>query len=320
MNSSNAFNANTMYALCIAAMFSSAVVSLPAIAVADESARRSDFAPSLSPDDRRIVYYSYRTTSGNLPDLFIFNRDTQTELQLSKTPDVWEIEPQWSGDGQLIYYSGGPSMSELSLEALTPNGSGRRTIHLNGVEGPVNISPDGRFAAARTPFDEDGQSELIIVTLETGEARVVVTGLVGKSTGPNWSPDGQALVFKHLRTGQTESPEIYRIPVHGGQAQQLTFNNIEEFKLTWSSDGQTIYFMGNVGQGPSHIYRVSANAGASVRMTHDDNAPAYFPALSHDNTTIFFSGTAQSGETRIMMLPAKAAEEKATLLDETSMK
>ena len=53
-------------------------------------------------------------------------------------------------------------------------------------------------------------------------------------TEPEWSPDGKYLVFTSDRAGQ---PQIYRIPVKGGQVQRLTFQGIYNACPRFSPDG-----------------------------------------------------------------------------------
>ncbi|WP_262695758.1 TolB family protein [Kordiimonas aquimaris] len=283
---------------------------------ADDDYLRSDFAPSFSPDGNQVVYYSYRGRPSDFPDLYIYDVRTGVERQLTNTADQWEIEPVWLPDGDLIQFAGGPSMAELSTQVIKPDGNGRRSVSYGRGEGPAYWSPDGRFLTMRTPYGDNGVSQLMIYDPSTEATHTIETGLPGQNTIPSWSPDGQHLVFSHKPLGQERGGELYRININGGEADRLTHNNMEEYKTSWSPDGKAIFFMANEHNGPSHIYRVSAFGGAAVRMTSDNNSPAYFPEVSADGTTVYFSGLNAKGETRIMALPANARQQQALEIED----
>ncbi len=112
--------------------------------------------------------------------------------------------------------------------------------------------------------DEKQLSTLWLYSLETGEARRLTSGAHSDS-GPRWSPDGKRLAFVSDRA---EKPQIYVIPVDGGEARAVT--DLEQGvggDLAWSPDGKWIAF----GAGPEekteydkpyrvtrHIYRFNA--------------------------------------------------------------
>ena len=58
-------------------------------------------------------------------------------------------------------------------------------------------------------------------------------------TEPNFSPDGSSILFTSDRGG---SPQIYRIPVSGGQAQRLTFEGAYNTSARHSPDGKSFTF------------------------------------------------------------------------------
>ena len=63
--------------------------------------------PSWSPDGQKLVYQvtyddGYAITQS---DLYLINIDGGQKIQLTKTPDEFEVEPNWSPDGSEIVYS-----------------------------------------------------------------------------------------------------------------------------------------------------------------------------------------------------------------------
>jgi dipeptidyl aminopeptidase/acylaminoacyl peptidase len=159
----------------------------------------------------------------------------------------------------------------------------------------ARLSPDGRsavFAVATVDADEQEHVTLWIVSLTTGETRQLSAGR-GRDTSPEWSPDGRRIAFVSARDGK---PQIYLIPVDGGEARALT--SLEQGVgggPLWSPDGSQIAFtaapapppdLGKPYQVGRHVYRfdamgyldgaihslfvMSADGGEPRRLTNDD--------------------------------------------------
>ncbi|MDH4285361.1 MAG: Tol-Pal system protein TolB, partial [Gallionellaceae bacterium] len=58
-------------------------------------------------------------------------------------------------------------------------------------------------------------------------------------TEPNFSPDGQFILFTSDRGG---SPQIYRVSVDGGTAERLTFEGGNNFSPRYGPDGKSFTF------------------------------------------------------------------------------
>ena len=89
---------------------------------------------------------------------------------------------------------------------------------LNGA----TLAPDGALAIAyanKIDADADKQySTLYLIDCATGEQRQMTNGLAVDS-GARWLPAGDAVVFVSDRDG---APQLYLLPVVGGEARQLT--------------------------------------------------------------------------------------------------
>src|SRR6266851_1785366 len=94
------------------------------------------------------------------------------------------------------------------------------------------ISPDGR------------QSAYVLVTVKAKhdgyETSLWAVGTAGPRDGaPRWSPDGSTLAFLRAKEGR---PQLYLLPLGGGEAQQLTDLPKGASAAVWSPDGKTIAF------------------------------------------------------------------------------
>jgi dipeptidyl aminopeptidase/acylaminoacyl peptidase len=194
----------------------------------------------------------------------------------------------------------------------------------------AQLSPDGKtvvYAVSHVEKDKekagkDDQKEdvedkeyvtLWLLSLETGESRQLTAGLA-RDSDPHWSPDGRQIAFLSTREGK---PQIYIIPVDGGEAQALTYvKHGVGGSPVWSPDGTYIAFTAGPATGPPeldkpyrvsrHIYRfdmmgyldnivqdvyvVPAEGGEPKQLT-DDAWQNSMPQWSPDGREILFSAT-----------------------------
>ncbi|MBK8021153.1 MAG: S9 family peptidase [Chloroflexi bacterium] len=125
----------------------------------------------------------------------------------------------------------------------------------------AQLSPDGeRVAYTVTHVDPDKEKEFAAIwmlTLATGESRQFTSG-TARDSSPRWSPDGKQIAFLSSRG---EKPQIYVIPVNGGESRSLT--SVKQGVAgapVWSPDGTQIAFTSLSAEeprDPSKPFRVS---------------------------------------------------------------
>lgn len=270
----------------------------------------SDFAPSASPDGKQIVYYAYREKRGDLPDLYIVDIKTGIERRLTTTPGMFEIEPRWSPDGSTILFAGGPSMKELALYSIKPDGSEYQLFYDGDGSGAPNWSSDGSQMAFWLKHN-DGSSDLLLLDLITGDQAPLKIDLGGYNNSPAWSPDGKKIAFAHQDIQEDGKPSdaadgndgIYIIDIETKVTSKISNKPTNAYGLEWASTGGYIYYTSPVENKVMHVYRAPLTGGEAERVTNDYNGSAYFPAFTDNGETLLFSGRTQSDTTRIMALP-----------------
>jgi dipeptidyl aminopeptidase/acylaminoacyl peptidase len=168
------------------------------------------------------------------------------------------------------------------------------------------ISPDGKSivcVVSRPNIEEDrSDNELVLVEVATGAQRILTFDRK-KAGSPRWSPDGDRLAFmavvayskdkKDDTAKKEDGPQIFVMPMSGGDAKKITNapNGVEQF--AWRPNGKDIAyvtsddppnqkeiekhndsfevgdndFLATAAPTPSHIWLVSAEGGATKKLT-----------------------------------------------------
>jgi Tol biopolymer transport system component len=103
---------------------------------------------------------------------------------------------------------------------------------------------------------------------------------------PTWSPDGTTIAFwEGTPSGEDGGPsdsEIYTVPATGGDATQLTNNDVSNIEPAWSPDGTRIAYWNGGG-----LY-VMRSDGTHERSVYGTPGGAWAPSWSPDGGSIAF--------------------------------
>ena len=100
---------------------------------------------------------------------------------------------------------------------------------------------------------------------------------------PAFSPDGKWLAF--LRTVSSGVNDIWVMPITGGPARRVTFENRQVLSLTWNPDGRSIVYSTDRR---GNMWRVPVSGGTSVRLAMvAENATD--PAFSRDGRKLVYT-------------------------------
>ncbi|MBJ3783713.1 TolB family protein [Devosia sediminis] len=128
------------------------------------------------------------------------------------------------------------------------------------------------------------RSELTIVDLH-GNRQVIFTA-DEVIEAPNWSPDGQTLVFN-------AGGRLFRIPTAGGTVEPIDTGHLADLNNdhVLSPDGSTIYVSSDDG----HLYAVPFAGGTPRRVsnTHDTPFHYYLHGISPDGATLAYVAVEQ---------------------------
>ena len=135
-----------------------------------------------------------------------------------------------------------------TVPALAQDNAPRRTpftpldlVSLNRLSDP-QVSADGlqvAYVVRRTDLAANrGRSDIFLIDLAHPEAapRQLTTDAANDSS-PRWSPDGRSLYFLSTRSG---SSQVWRLPLLGGEPQQVTHYPLDVNALRVSPDGSRL--------------------------------------------------------------------------------
>ena len=167
-----------------------------------------DFQPVFAPDGSRIAFV--RDTNPGAPfetDLFLMNRDGTGVLNLTNSPSLFEVEPDFTPDGTRLLFDATVAAPDDDIFSIGVNGEGLAPLVQGATDDnqPVS-SPDGtRLVFTRAPLDQ------LHVAAADGSGPVNVTPTwVQEALNPSWSANGKTLVF------DDDNTDLFTVSVAGG--------------------------------------------------------------------------------------------------------
>jgi len=208
-----------------------------------------------SPTKIELPLGTYDMLAGWTPDnkvgVFLHNPDPWAIYTISAsggkpvqiTPSGWATHPQWSPDGERIYFRWNYGIASV------PSHGGELSIVRDHRDSTFNlvypgsgnaVSPDGKEIV----FCDYGNIHTI--PIDGGEPKQITQGRF-----PCWSPDGKSIAF--IRSAFVRSHEdskgeyvwnIYIIPSKGGDVRKLTSesDDVRRKHIDWSPDGKLIAY------------------------------------------------------------------------------
>jgi serine/threonine protein kinase/Tol biopolymer transport system component len=229
---------------------------------------------TLSPDGRRAAYVQPDTAG--VPQLFVRPVGGGEAVQLTRGGAVGARAPRWSADGTIYYDVPGDGIWRIPAAGGTP-----RRVVVRGFH--ASLSRDGKWLLYE-------QAKLLYVAHADGSAARVVPGVrlhfaFGQS-GAALSPDGTQIAYSQDGRSPVNT-DLYVVPVRGGPARRLTFDDITLSDPAWTPDGKTIYFSSQRG-GSLTLWRIPAAGGTPQPVTSGSGEDTE-STISADGRRLFYT-------------------------------
>jgi Tol biopolymer transport system component/DNA-binding winged helix-turn-helix (wHTH) protein len=261
----------------------------------------NEFDPAISADGRRVAFVRRESPDDTgQADLYISSQSGSTPERVTSTIEDERL-PVWSSDGtQIAFLRATAANCDIVIRSLQ-SGSERRVMRCpNRQEPHFAWDTAGRRLVhaladrSATPLGSRIATTAIDPTTRFGAnaaaQRVLTTpppGVPGDHS-PVISPDGRTVAFiRHTSGGNAD---IYIVPIEGGDARRLTFDEADLEGVAWSDNGRSIVYSSDRAGGYT-LWRVPFEggtpqlvAGGAARLKH--------PVASRDGRRIAYENWA----------------------------
>lgn len=244
--------------------------------------------PSFSPDGTKIAYASYDYLGHELPtwSLQVADSDGSNPKVINKNLG-WS--PQWSADGKMIAYTGTNGLDdERGYYTWVATADGKQDYRLTpleqGLETEHSWDPKGQELVT-SGYGDDGRHLRVRDAKGLKERQITFNpGYETWDQTPNWSPDGQQIVFEqHWRGGG----QLALVDPYGDDVKPLVDLGKNEYEPVFSPDGRWVAFTAGNYTGDFDLYVARAD-GSEVRRLTDRAGDEYLPSWSPDGTRIAY--------------------------------
>jgi dipeptidyl aminopeptidase/acylaminoacyl peptidase len=174
-----------------------------------------------------------------------------------------------------------------------------------------------QLLAAQSPDDRQISDPLTVVSAANpaaGPVPIAQLYYTRSTTGPNWSPNGQWIVFSTNLTGRFN---LWKVPAAGGFPIQLVQSDDRQYGAVWSPDGKWIVFEQDFGGGEIFdLFAVPSDGGEAINFTNTEDVSETDARWAPDGSTLAISYRPKTSSTTDIALLDWKTKKVRKLTDE----
>jgi len=234
--------------------------------------RRLSLMPAWSPDQKSVVYTTYRKNNQEIVQLHLASGSKKVLVSAQSL----NITPAFSPNGKLVAFaSAADGISDIYTLDLATQETVKLTFDRSADLSPT-WSPNGREIAFTS--DRGGRPQIYVMSADGSNVRrLTFEGTY--NAAPAWSPRGNWIVYVcHL---PKMGFKLCRMTPDGQTRVQITSgpNNEIDDSPSWAPDGRHLVFSSTKG-GKSHIYMVNMDGTGLEQLTsggRHHSSPSWSP-------------------------------------------
>jgi Tol biopolymer transport system component len=242
------------------------------------TARGYDY-PAWAPDDRHIAFVGVSFASGSATDATLYNVEpTGASLRsLYKSDQFLPFYLYWSPDSRYITFLTSKGPNSLALRVTDSEKENSMEELDSGAPLYFAWSPDSRRMLLHVggTLQDSSDARLALLPFGSKAAAQSLASSPGAFTAPQWSPDGQRVLFSEVDGNQ----QAVAIANAQGSNPKTLFDYQGRIAFSWSPTGDRIAYivtdptlnLPNFG-----AVQVVAADGQNARAVSDDHALAFY--------------------------------------------
>jgi eukaryotic-like serine/threonine-protein kinase len=219
--------------------------------------------PAFSPDGNELAF-AWSSGKDNHSHIYVKLIGAGTPLQLTSGSGD-DYNPAWSPDGRFVAFIRNAPQGNGYYQVAALGGSERKIaepyVFPERKEGMgIDWTRDGKYLVVADKITpQDTRPSLVLISVDDGQRKAIVTPTGPFVAGPRVSPDGRTIAF--VQGKGFLAYDIYVTPVSGGEPRRLTNDNRAVGGLAWTADSGQIVFSSDRGGAPS-LWRIATSGGS----------------------------------------------------------
>jgi Tol biopolymer transport system component/DNA-binding winged helix-turn-helix (wHTH) protein len=242
-------------------------------------------SPNFSPDGKQMVFSWDGGIENANSDIYVKLIGAGEPVRLTDTANE-ELNPVFAPDGKSIAFVRIYSTHNeiIMIPAL---GGAERKVYEKASYASLSFSPDGKLLAAAELDLSGGQAGIFTINLQTGE-KIKLTAPDNPAVDhtPRFSPDGKYLAF--IRYFSSFRREIFVVPASGGEAWQITSDDVRIYGLAWNTDSRSLFFTSFRGNQQLNLWHLAIDRGGDPQLIATGSKKLQDLAVSPDGRMVAF--------------------------------